>query len=122
MRGRKRVRAPWESERGVDAVLERWLESKVVRPCVMADEVVPGRPSRTAPFPSTLPTPLAFALRGRDVTELYEHQAKAFEAVRAGARGVVIATPTASGKSYCFHLPVLATQLEDADARALYIY
>jgi DEAD/DEAH box helicase domain-containing protein len=65
---------------------------------------------------------LAFALRGKGVTELYSHQAGAFEAIRAGARGLVVATPTASGKSYCFHLPVLATQLEDPDARALYIY
>jgi DEAD/DEAH box helicase domain-containing protein len=113
---------PWESARGVDAVLQRWLESKVVRPCVMADETIPGRGARTAPFPATLPTPLAFALRGRGVHALYEHQARAFEAVRSGARGVVVATPTASGKSYCFHLPVLATQLEDREARAIYIY
>ncbi|MBX3209708.1 MAG: DEAD/DEAH box helicase [Labilithrix sp.] len=125
-RGSK-VAAPWESARGVDAVLDRWLESKVVRPCVMADETMPGRASRTVPFPRTLPTPLAFALRGRGVEELYDHQARAFEAIGGGAlphpaRGVVIATPTASGKSYCFHLPVLAAQLEDPDARAIYVY
>ncbi|MBX3216705.1 MAG: DEAD/DEAH box helicase [Labilithrix sp.] len=122
----KRVAAPWESARGVDAVLDHWLESKVVRPCVMADETVPGRASRTVPFPRTLPTPLAFALRGRGVEELYDHQARAFDAVRGQlphpVRGAVIATPTASGKSYCFHLPVLATQLEDPDARAIYVY
>ncbi|MCW5833897.1 MAG: DEAD/DEAH box helicase [Labilithrix sp.] len=124
-RGNK-VAAPWESARGVDAVLERWLESKVVRPCVMADETMPGRAARTVPFPRTLPTPLAFALRGRGVEELYDHQARAFDAIRGQlprpVRGVVIATPTASGKSYCFHLPVLATQLEDPDARAIYVY
>lgn len=122
MAKRKSVAAPWESERGVDAVLDRWLESKVVRPCVMADETVPGKTSRMAPFPAGLPTPLAFALRGRGVEQLYDHQARAFDAVHGGARGVVIATPTASGKSYCFHLPVLATQIGDPDARALYIY
>lgn len=116
------VKAPWESVRGVDAVVERWLESKRVRPCVMADETVPSRASRMAPFPAGLPTPLAFALRGRDVSELYEHQARAFEAAHGGKRGVVVATPTASGKSYCFHLPVLATQLADPDARAIYLY
>jgi DEAD/DEAH box helicase domain-containing protein len=88
----------------------------------MADETLPPRPSQVTPFPAALPTPLAFALRGRGITELYSHQAGAFEAIRDGARGVVVATPTASGKSYCFHLPVLATQLEDPDARALYLY
>jgi DEAD/DEAH box helicase domain-containing protein len=110
----------------VDAVLDRWLASKIVRPCVMADETVPSKAARTAPFPQELPTQLAFALRGRGVEELYEHQALAFEALRGRstrpARGLVVATPTASGKSYCFHLPVLATQLADPDARAIYVY
>lgn len=118
----KGVAAPWESARGVEAVLDGWLESKIVRPCVMADETVPGKTPRMAPFPRTLPTQLAFALRGRGVEELYEHQARAFEAIEGGARGIVVATPTASGKSYCFHLPVLATQIRDPDARAIYVY
>ncbi|MBN9161618.1 MAG: DEAD/DEAH box helicase, partial [Myxococcales bacterium] len=118
----KGVAAPWESARGVEAVLDGWLESRIVRPCVMADETVPGKSPRMAPFPRTLPTQLAFALRGRGVEELYEHQARAFEAIEGGARGIVVATPTASGKSYCFHLPVLATQIRDPDARAIYVY
>ena len=117
-----RVKAPWEGVRGVDAVLDRWLQSRVVRPCVMADETIPAREQRAVPFPASLPSQLAFALRGRDVHELYEHQARAFEAVQNGARGIVVATPTASGKSYCFHLPVLAAQIADPDARAIYLY
>jgi DEAD/DEAH box helicase domain-containing protein len=119
---RRTVAAPWESVRGVDAVVDRWLESRIVRPCVMADETVPGRSSKMAPFPASLPSQLAFALRGKDVNELYSHQARAYEAVERGARGVVVATPTASGKSYCFHLPVLAAQIRDPDARAIYLY
>src|SRR5687767_12252143 len=118
----KEVAAPWARERGVDAVLDRWLESRIVRPCFTADETLPGRAAKMAPFPSKLPTQLAFALRGRGVEELYEHQARAFTAARDGARGIVIATPTASGKSYCFHLPVLSTLIERPSARALYIY
>jgi DEAD/DEAH box helicase domain-containing protein len=109
--------------RGVDAVVEGWLESRVVKPCLNADETVPARAAKMAPLPPGLPTPLAFALRGRGVTELYEHQARAFVAARdPRTRAVVVATPTASGKSYCFHLPVLSTLLEDRDARALYLY
>jgi DEAD/DEAH box helicase domain-containing protein len=124
---RKRtVKATWQVERGVETVLDRWLESRIVKPCFTADETVPGREARVCPFPSGpegLPTPIAFALRGRGVTELYEHQARAFSAARTeGVRGVVVATPTASGKSYCFHLPVLSALLEDPDARALYLY
>ena len=118
-----RGRIPWKTPRGVDAVVEDWLESRIVKPCLTADETLPPRASRTAPFPTGMPTPIAFALRGRGVTELYDHQARAFVAARdPRTRALVVATPTASGKSYCFHLPVLSTMLEDRDARALYLY
>ncbi len=120
-------KAPWMGTRGVDAVLDGWLESRIVKPCFAADETVPPRAAKMAAFPPDLPTPIAFALRGRGVTELYEHQARAFTAAKDGlaggaTRAVVVATPTASGKSYCFHLPVLSALLEDKDARALYLY
>ncbi|MEZ4464781.1 MAG: DEAD/DEAH box helicase [bacterium] len=52
---------------------------------------------------------------------LYSHQAQALEHVRAG-RDVVVATPTASGKSLVYHLAVLAACAEDAGARALYLF
>ena len=121
--GRSKSRIPWKGVRGVDAVVEDWLDSRIVKPCLTADETVPGRDATTAPLPPGLPTQLAFALRGRGVTELYSHQARAFTAARdPKTRAVVVATPTASGKSYCFHLPVLSRMLEDRDARALYLY
>src|SRR6185295_2343012 len=56
-RGRE-VEVPWKKARGVDAVVDRWLESKVVRPCFTADETVPPRIARMAPFPKGLPTPI----------------------------------------------------------------
>lgn len=130
-------RFPWQAERGVDAVVDRWLESRIVKPCFTADETVPGREPKTAPFPPGLPTQVAFALRGRGVEQLYDHQAKAFVAAHGASQSfgrevdvrsrdrraaVVVATPTASGKSYCFHLSVLASLIEDPGARALYIY
>lgn len=134
---------PWTTAAGVDAVVDRWIESRVVKPCFTADETVPGRDPQTVPFPPGLPTPIAFALRGRGVDQLYAHQARAFVAANEGRRlgmaashraddtrkdmdlprrAVVVATPTASGKSYCFHLPVMTALLEDPDARALYLY
>jgi DEAD/DEAH box helicase domain-containing protein len=119
----RKSRIPWKSARGVDAVVEDWLESRIVKPCLTADETVPGREPKTAPLPPGLPSQLAFALRGRGVSELYEHQARAFTAARdPRTRALVVATPTASGKSYCFHLPVLSRMIENRDARALYLY
>src|SRR5262249_60782377 len=52
---------------------------------------------------------------------LYRHQAAAAEAVRAG-ENVVIVTPTASGKTLCYNLPVLNAVLENSDTRALYLF
>ena len=61
------------------------------------------------------------ALAHRGVSSLYSHQQEAIEHALAG-RDVVIATPTASGKSLCFHVPVLEALCRDPGARALYLF
>ncbi len=60
-------------------------------------------------------------LAAMGVSSLYSHQAEATDLVRAG-RNVVVATPTASGKSLIYNLPVLDGLLNDPDARALYLF
>ncbi len=119
-----RPRAPWDSPRGVDAVLEGWLESKTVRPCLMADETLGPVEARTAGLPPGMAPGLRGALAKRGIHELYAHQAEAFELARdpGGPRGIVVATPTSSGKSYCFHLPVLDAMARSPSARAIYLY
>lgn len=112
---------PWRPARGLDVVVDRWVESQIVRPCLTLDETLPATDGAYADFPDALPDPLRAALRARGIERLYAHQARAFEAARAGSH-VVIATPTASGKSLCFHLPILTRLLDDPDARALYLY
>jgi DEAD/DEAH box helicase domain-containing protein len=102
-------------------VLERWLESRYVQPCFCADETLEGRDARFVDIPSALARPIAEALRSRGIDELYDHQARAFEAATS-ARHLVVATPTASGKSLCFHLPVLQAFATDPEARAIYLY
>src|ERR1019366_4060757 len=74
-----------------------------------------------APLPETIPPPLRDVLRERGISQLYIHQADALVEVDAG-RNVVIVTPTASGKTLCFNLPVLARLLQDPGARALYLF
>jgi len=53
--------------------------------------------------------------------QLYSHQAAALKAVQSG-EDLVVVTPTASGKTLCYNLPVLQTLLEDEEARALYLF
>lgn len=112
---------PWKRRSGVDAVLDEWLSSGYVRPCLAADRELPGAAASFAPFPADLHPGLTGALRRRGIEQLYAHQAEAIAAARRGEH-VVIATPTASGKSLCFHLPVLDTLAGSPGATALYLY
>jgi DEAD/DEAH box helicase domain-containing protein len=81
----------------------------------------PARPARCAPFPDRLNPALVEAYRKRGVYELYTHQREALDAVMAG-EDVVVVTPTASGKTLCYNLPVLNAILEDDATRALYLF
>jgi DEAD/DEAH box helicase domain-containing protein len=79
------------------------------------------QPARYADFPEDLHPKLALALRGLGYERLYTHQREAYDAAREG-RNTVVVTPTASGKTLCYNLPVLDRILKDGDARALYLF
>jgi DEAD/DEAH box helicase domain-containing protein len=82
--------------------------------------VVPERRARHAEFPAGMDPRLLGALRERGVGRLYSHQREAWDHVAAG-RDVVVVTPTASGKTLCYNLPVLQAALE-GPAKALYLF
>lgn len=87
-----------------------------------AQHTVPPRPARFAPYPEWIHAGLREALEARGILELYEHQCEAADALHRGEH-VVVATPTASGKSLCYHIPVLDHLFrEGGDARALYLF
>ncbi len=84
-------------------------------------ETLPARPAQYAEFPAGLDARLAPVLAKRGVHQLYRHQAHAIRASLAG-EDVVVVTPTASGKTMCYNLPVLSEILRNDDARALYLF
>lgn len=84
-------------------------------------EVVPARAGEVAPFPAELDDGLRRVLRTRGIERLYGHQADAYRHVRAGDN-VVLVTPTASGKTLAYNLPILSHFLRDALATALYLF
>jgi DEAD/DEAH box helicase domain-containing protein len=120
------AKRPWQISSGIEAVVETWRKSKTITPCFTANQRLPGRTLKDAAFPKHLAPALASMLQRRGIERLYAHQAAAFEAAAKAETGVkravVIATPTASGKSLCFHLPVLQALHDDPEARALYLY
>jgi DEAD/DEAH box helicase domain-containing protein len=85
------------------------------------------KPGRYAGFPPGIDHSLIEALRQRGIEHLYTHQALAVEAALRG-ENVVVVTPTASGKTLCYNLPVLNGLLGPALAgagpapRALYLF
>lgn len=84
-------------------------------------EVIPPEPASYADFPASLNPQLIAALKKRGIDQLYSHQAKSVELAAQG-RSFVVPTPTASGKTLCYNLPVLSTMLENNHARALYLF
>jgi DEAD/DEAH box helicase domain-containing protein len=88
---------------------------------VSAWQILPARPPRTQPIPGGLHPMLAAALRRRGIDELYVHQRQAVDHALAG-RHIAVVTPTASGKTLCYNLPVLHQLLSDPKATALYLF
>jgi DEAD/DEAH box helicase domain-containing protein len=82
---------------------------------------LPPVPARFAPFPESLDGRLRAALVARGISQLYTHQAESIGHALAG-RNVVVITPTASGKTLCYNLPVLNQVLQDPASRALYLF
>lgn len=82
---------------------------------------IPAREPVYGDFPAGLDPRLATVLAKRGIQRLYCHQAEAVEAVLAG-KNVVVVTPTASGKTLCYNLPVLNAILRDPSARAIYLF
>src|SRR5207249_9655691 len=79
------------------------------------------KPARYATFPEWLDGRISAALRRRGIQQLYSHQSAALEATRAG-KNIVVVTPTASGKTLCYDLPVVDAIAKDPSARALYLF
>lgn len=84
-------------------------------------ETLPAKEARFAPFPEALDGRLPPVLAARGVHQLYTHQREAFDRVAEG-RDICVVTPTASGKTMCYNLPVLNAILKNGDARALYLF
>jgi len=105
--------------------LAAWLAEYAARPenrgALAHWETLPARPARHGELSLPLPPALLDALDAQGIERLYTHQVQAIESLRGGLDTVVV-TGTASGKSLCYHLPVLERMLEDAEATALYLF
>ncbi len=102
----------------VDRLVERWASKYSER--ITGYFRRPAQPARTAEFPADLSVDIREALEKRGIERLYAHQREAWDHIQAGEH-VVVVTPTASGKTLCYNLPVLEA-VREAKAKALYLF
>ncbi|MBQ3574350.1 MAG: DEAD/DEAH box helicase, partial [Clostridia bacterium] len=82
---------------------------------------LPERKAKYADFPASLEPGVVDALKKKGIEKPYSHQAKAINCALEG-KDFVVVTPTASGKTLCYNVPVLDAILKDESARALYLF
>ena len=110
------------SATGVRAIARRLREEQPWRSRIVHWRTAAARPGRTEDWPARLDPRLVDVFRDRGAERPYEHQARAIEAALRG-EDVLVATPTASGKTVCYTAPVLQSLIEsDGSARALFLY
>ena len=110
------------NDRSLERVVNQ-LEALRTRPDspVTAIHRQPAREGRFLPLPETVDTRLEKVLGAKGITRLYSHQAEAFDRIGRG-ENIVVVTPTASGKTLCYNLPIVNRMLADPDACALYLF
>ena len=107
---------------GVETALARFEEWMAVPDSpIRAIRHQAARAGEFAEIPEPVDEQLRAALERRGIQRLYTHQAEAFDLCAAG-RNVVIVTPTASGKTLCYNLPVLNRLIAEPGARAMYLF
>jgi DEAD/DEAH box helicase domain-containing protein len=103
------------------AVLADLLAEPSLARGVVHHAVLPPRPAEYAAFPSWLDPRIVAGLAQRGIERPYTHQAEAIDAARTG-HDIVVVTPTASGKSLCYAVPIIQAITDDPAARALLLF
>ena len=83
--------------------------------------ILPETPARWSSLKFKRSPEIQKALAALGIRQLYRHQARAIEGIRKG-RHVIVATPTASGKSLIYHLPTLEKFQQQNHSKSLYIF
>lgn len=105
----------------IDGYIEALKGYRVLAPHVVAHRALPERSAGYSEPSPPFPDGIRAILEKMGIESLYSHQVDAIDSIRAG-RHTVVATPTASGKTMIYNLPVLEGILNDPQSRALYLF
>ena len=90
-------------------------------PCVTGYHRIPAREASWVDLPDSLDPRFTRVMVERGISRLYSHQVESYENARKG-RNTVVVTPTASGKTLCYNIPVLQSVIKKPDSRAMYLF
>lgn len=105
----------------IDQLLDQIRNNHNIMQNVTSWKEIPAREATYGPYPKGLCQELLDVLKKKGIQQLYSHQSEAIDHVLQG-KNVVVVTPTASGKTLCYNLPVVNEILKNDDARALYLF
>ena len=102
-------------------ILQQLRNDRAFMANVTTWKMLPAMAAAYADFPQAMHPALVQAVQSRGIRRLYTHQAEAVAHILEH-ENVVVVTPTASGKTLCYNLPVLNTVIDNPEARALYLF
>ena len=105
----------------IEQIIDLFRTDPNFRAGIVHWKTYPEQPPRYGQFPPRLDRRLIATLKNRGIEQPYTHQSEAIEAILDG-RDVVVVTPTASGKTLCYNVPVVDAVLRDPNTRALYLF
>jgi DEAD/DEAH box helicase domain-containing protein len=105
----------------IPRIVEELKKQQNIQQCVTHVEHFAAREAQFADFPASIDAALGELLKRRGIERLYCHQAESIEKSLAG-KNVVVVTPTASGKTLCYNIPVLNSIFSHFETRALYLF
>lgn len=105
----------------LEQILQYFKGSERMMDCITQWVEIPAREAVYEDFPECIDVRIREALKRRSVHKLYSHQASAISEVEKG-KDVVVVTPTASGKTLCYNVPVLNAILKDPESRAIFLF
>ncbi|KAB7672969.1 DEAD/DEAH box helicase [Bacillus sp. B1-b2] len=107
--------------KNLQQLMTEWREKEEYKEQIAYWHTIEEREAKNVPLPDDISASIKAALQKRGINSLYTHQYTSYKAIRQN-KSVVAVTPTASGKTLCYNLPVIQTIAENNLARALYIF
>lgn len=111
----------FSKKKSISELLQAWRYDEELKENIVHWHTLDGKAAEYEPFPDELHPSLQNALQKRGIEQLYTHQREAFDKAVQGVSFTAI-TPTASGKSLCYHLPVLQEIISNKSSRAIYLF